>query len=144
MDSVTGADFAQLLVRAFEAMAEEAKEHLLEAGHGGLTVANELAMQAIADGADSAANLARALGVTRQAAAKTIGVLTGLGYVERAPDPADARRKHLAITDRGVDAVAVGAEGFAAAYARWHAAVGSDIATSTVRALQRLADGRQD
>lgn len=82
-----------MLVETFDAMTREVIEELTAAGHAGLTVSNELAMEAIDDGAGTAASLARRLGVSRQAAAKTITTLEGLGYVERAADTDDARRK---------------------------------------------------
>jgi DNA-binding MarR family transcriptional regulator len=40
---------------------------------------------------NSASSLGRSLGVSRQAAAKSIAALEELGYVERQTDPRDAR-----------------------------------------------------
>lgn len=136
---MTGARFAQLLYRSFDAMVEEVQEDLARAGHAGLSVANEFAMQAIDGGAANAAELARALGVTRQAAAKTIASLEALDYVTRTSDPADARRKHLVVTDRGHDAIAIGARGFDSLYRRWRDAVGAENAEAVVAALEMLS-----
>jgi DNA-binding MarR family transcriptional regulator len=132
-----GAQFAQLLLSAFDAMVDEVRVELERAGHAGLTVANERAMQAIDGGAVSAASVARATGVTRQAAAKTISTLESLGYVVRATDVDDARQKSLTITASGRRAVAVGAKAFDTIFDRWRAA---DPATSAaaIDALQRL------
>jgi DNA-binding MarR family transcriptional regulator len=139
-----GAAFARLLLGAVDAMVGEVRDELIAAGHPGLTVANELAMQAVDGGVDSAADLARELGVTRQAAAKTIATLESLGYVERAADADDARRKRLTVSARGRDAVAIGAAAFDAAYRRWRDDVGHDAADATAEALRRLAVGRRD
>lgn len=142
MTTSQGAQLARLLLGAFEAMVDEVAAELARAGHPGLTVANEFAMQAIDAGAGSAAELARALGVTRQAAAKTIATLEGLGYVDRAPDAADARRKHLHVTERGREAVAVGARAFDDVHRRWRDDVGAADAAATVAALGALARSR--
>jgi DNA-binding MarR family transcriptional regulator len=106
-----GAQFAQLLLSAFDAMVNDVRVELERAGHAGLTVANERAMQAIDGGAVSAASVARATGVTRQAAAKTISTLESLGYVVRATDVDDARQKSLTITaaDPATSAAAIDA-----------------------------------
>ncbi|WP_129337053.1 MarR family winged helix-turn-helix transcriptional regulator [Cellulomonas endophytica] len=139
MEPLDGAQFARLLLGAFDAMVDEVRTELEAAGHPGLTVANEMAVQAIGDGVDNAAALARAVGVSRQAAAKTITHLEALGYVERRADSADGRRKRLTVTRQGIDATAVGAAAFQTIYRRWQADVGADHAASVVRALHRLA-----
>ncbi|WP_433796653.1 MarR family transcriptional regulator [Actinoplanes sp. CA-252034] len=139
MEDLTGARFARLLLGAFDAMAAEVRAELTRAGHPGLTVANELAMQAIDAGADSASDLGRAIGVSRQAAAKTIASLEALGYVARAADAADGRRKQLAVTDLGREAVAVGAAAFDAIYERWKATQGAERVATVVKALDALA-----
>jgi DNA-binding MarR family transcriptional regulator len=132
-----GAQFAQLLLAAFDAMVEEVREELDRAGHAGLTVANERVMQAIDGGAVSAASLARAVGVTRQAAAKTISTLESLGYVTREADADDARQKSLVITPAGRRAVAVGAKAFDEIFDRWRSTEPRTSA-ATIDGLERL------
>lgn len=127
-----------LLYGAFEAMVDTVREELSQAGHPDLSVGNEFAMQAIDAGAESAADLARALGVTRQAAAKTIGALEKLGYVERSMNDSDARRKHLVVTQRGREAIAVGARAFDVIYQDWRQRVGSAEADAITKALRAL------
>jgi DNA-binding MarR family transcriptional regulator len=58
------------------------------------------------DGPRSIGELAERMGVTQQAASKAAGELERLGYVERRPDPADARVRRVALSARGVEAVA--------------------------------------
>ncbi|SMH32330.1 DNA-binding transcriptional regulator, MarR family [Rathayibacter oskolensis] len=139
MQGDSGVQLAQLLTRSFDAMVESARSELARAGHPDLTVAAEFALQAIDAGADSAADLGRALDVSRQAAAKTIASLERSGYVERTADVGDARRKHLVVSERGREAIAVGAAGFEAAYQRWRRVVGDELAESVVVALRALA-----
>lgn len=140
MDVTSGTQFARLLLGAFEVMVAEVRVSLEEAGHPGLTVANELAMQAIDHGASNAASLARETGVSRQAAAKTISMLESLGYVIRDSDPADARKKHLRVTAEGRAAVDVGAAAFNRIYERWQRENGPDsrVAIAAIEELMRL------
>ncbi len=49
----------------------------------------------------STADLADALGITHQLATQKLGKLMKLGLVRRQPDPADARRKRVVLTDLG-------------------------------------------
>jgi DNA-binding MarR family transcriptional regulator len=144
VEKITGAQFAMLLYSAFDAMASEVHTELARAGHPHLSVSNEFAMRAIDDGADSAADLARALGVTRQAAAKTIVSLEKLDYVGRISDDADARRKRLVVTDHGREAVAIGAHAFDAIYTRWRETAGENDAALVVNALRTLGPSATD
>jgi len=142
MEVSSGTQFAQLLLRAFDVMVDEVRESLKDAGHPGLTVVNERAMQAIDGGAFSAATLARDTGVSRQAAAKTISALEKLGYVTREADPSDARMKRLGVTPEGRKAVGIGAAAFDRVFARWQQenAVASH---TTIEALERLVASRE-
>jgi DNA-binding MarR family transcriptional regulator len=49
--------------------------------------------------------LARRLGVTKQAAGQLVGDLEELGVIERADDPRDGRAKLVRFTDKGVKAI---------------------------------------
>lgn len=93
------------LLAASRALFDELHERLAEQGHPDLRSAHGYAFQAIgADGA-TASELARCLGVSKQAAGKMAAELVTLGYVIRATDPRDARRRPLVLTARGVDAL---------------------------------------
>ncbi|WP_433287126.1 MarR family winged helix-turn-helix transcriptional regulator [Pseudonocardia sp. CA-142604] len=70
--------------------------------------------------------LGRRLGVTKQAAAKHVDALERLGYLRRATDPDDARRKLLQLTDRGADSLARSARIFDELRAEWAQALGSE------------------
>lgn len=121
LHSNRGTRLAQLLLGAFESMVADVERELAQHGHAALTAANEFVLVAIDAGAESASELGRRLGVSRQAAAKTIAALEHAGYVERAPDPDDARRRLLRVTERGYEAHALGARLFDAARRRWAA-----------------------
>jgi DNA-binding MarR family transcriptional regulator len=101
--SRSGADLALLLLGGFRSLVDAAQIELARRGHEDVRPVHDFAIRAIASGADSASELGRRMSVTKQAAAKTIAVLQERGYVARDPDPADARRKRLQVTDRGFD-----------------------------------------
>ena len=115
-----------LLLGGFTVMVDEVVGELGRRGHPGVTASHEFALQAIDAGAANAAELSRGLGVSRQAAAKSIAALEELGYVERRADPSDARRKQLTVTDRGYDMVRIGGSVFDDVRARWSEQLGSD------------------
>ena len=106
--SRSGADLALLLLGGFRLMVDAATTELAARGYPDFKPAHEFALRAIVAGADSASDLGRRTAVSKQAAAKTIAILVERGYVVSAPDPGDARRKRLQVTDRGLDAMAQG------------------------------------
>ena len=93
MQTSPGARLARLLLGSFDAMVAEVVDELARQGHPGVTATHEFALRAIEAGGNDASALGRRLGVSKQAAAKTIAALEQLGYVERLVDPDDARRK---------------------------------------------------
>ena len=97
-----GFELPLLLLAGFRTIVDEAHRRIAEQGHPGVRAAHGFAMQAVGDGA-TASEVARRLGVTKQAAAKTIGQLVERGYVVRTTDLADARRKVIEPTPRGQD-----------------------------------------
>ncbi|MBF6176379.1 winged helix-turn-helix transcriptional regulator [Nocardia blacklockiae] len=58
-------------------------------------------------GPSSQADLGRCVGIDRSDITATINSLAEQGYVRRGPDPADGRRNIIAITQTGVDHLAV-------------------------------------
>ncbi|WP_375488490.1 MarR family winged helix-turn-helix transcriptional regulator [uncultured Jatrophihabitans sp.] len=138
METGAGARLATLLFETFGAMVDEVLAELARSGHPGLTVANEFAMQAIDSGATNAAALSRSLGVTRQAATKTIAILEGLGYVVRDSDDSDARRKNVQLTDLGRRAITVGSDAFDRIRERWVDTVGPRQSAAAEKALTAL------
>jgi DNA-binding MarR family transcriptional regulator len=83
------------------------------------------ALRAAVSGADNASELGRRLSVSKQAAAKTIAVLEDRGYVARAPDPEDRRRKRLQVTPRGSDLLREGDAVFEDLHRQWGQRIGA-------------------
>lgn len=119
-----GADLALLLLGGFRQLAEGAGAELLRRGYPELRPHQEFAMRAIVSGADSASELGRRLGVSKQAAAKVIGILEERGYVARVDDASDSRRKLLAVTPLGHKAMTEGEAIFDDLRAAWATKIG--------------------
>jgi DNA-binding MarR family transcriptional regulator len=126
VDTSRGAELAMLLLAGFTAMVDEVVTELERRGHPGVTASHEFALQAVDGGAQNASELGRSLGVSRQAAAKSIAALEALGYIERQTDAVDGRRKLLIVTTRGRDMVRIGAAAFDNVRARWSAQLGQE------------------
>lgn len=141
MEQSRGTQLAQLLLGGFDAMVADVSAELARQGHPGVSASLEFALQAIDDGTSSAAELARRLGVSRQAAAKTITALQELGYVAREADPVDARRLQLRVTERGYLMVAVGRQAFDALYDGWAAQLQPGQLELVEDALRKLRPG---
>lgn len=127
---VAGWELAVLLLGGFRTLVDAMHALLAQRGHPGARPVHGFALQAIGSGA-TASEVALRLGVTKQAAAKTLGRLEQDGYVARSTDPADARRKIVVPTARGHDLLRECARAFEEVVAGWRARVG-DAAVDTV------------
>src|ERR1700751_912150 len=128
-----------LLFGGFRAIIDELHAELARRGHPDVRPAHGFAMQAIGPGRGhpdvrrahgfgrqatgrggaTAAETGRRLGISKQAAGKTIDRLEELGYVQRAGDAQDRRRKLVRITPHGLEALAMSAMIFDDIRARW-------------------------
>jgi DNA-binding MarR family transcriptional regulator len=120
------------LFMAFREMIDELHAELARRGHPNMRPMDGFVFQAIGPYGTTAAELGRRLGVSKQAAGKTIDALERLGYVDRAADPRDARRKIVKLTAHGADSLAKSAEIFEELRARWVRTLGE----KRVRALE--------
>jgi DNA-binding MarR family transcriptional regulator len=131
-----------LLLTGYRLVIDEAHRELAERGHPDLRPAHGFALQAVGTFGATAADVGRRLGVSKQAAGKTIDRLTELGYVMRGTEAADRRRKLVRLTPRGVQALALSAESFARVRARWAAELGADRVASMEADLRTMAAGQ--
>jgi DNA-binding MarR family transcriptional regulator len=129
-----GWELPMLLMGAFRALVDELHADLAQRGHPEARPLHGFALQAVgADGA-TASELGRRLGVSKQAAAKTVAGLERLGYVAREPDARDARAQRVVRTAQGAELLALSAETFGRLRARWRRELGP-------RRLRELEDG---
>lgn len=92
-----------------------------------------------ADGA-RLTDLARTLGVSRQAANQTANQIEAAGYIERAPDPGDGRAKRIILTSRGAELLRVGLVVAARLELEFTRIVGPDLSQDSIAALARFCD----
>ncbi|MCP2311468.1 DNA-binding MarR family transcriptional regulator [Kitasatospora paracochleata] len=132
VDPRNGFELPLLLFAGFRSIIDELHVELARQGHPDVKPAYGFALQAIGLHGTSASDLGRRLGVSKQAAGKTVDRLEVLGYAERVDDPADARRKTIRLTARGLDLLHRSAVEFDRLHARWAATLGEE----RLRALQ--------
>ncbi|MFF9347110.1 MarR family winged helix-turn-helix transcriptional regulator [Streptomyces sp. NPDC014734] len=114
------------LFLAFRVLVDQLHDELARQGHPDVRPMHGYVFQAIGPEGTTAADLGRRLGVSKQAAGKTIDTLERLGYVERGVDLRDARRKIVRLTDRGTDCLALSARIFDRLRDGWAETLGED------------------
>ncbi|GGR09438.1 MarR family transcriptional regulator [Kitasatospora griseola] len=134
VDPRNGFELPLLLFAGFRTIIDELHAELARQGHPEARPAHGFALQAIGLDGATASELGRRLGVSKQAAGKTVDRLEALGYAERADDPGDARRKVVRLTPLGLDMLARSAVVFEQIRGRWAAALGE-------QRLRELEDG---
>lgn len=127
-----GFELPVLLFGGFRSIVDALHRELAERGHPGMGPAYGYALQAVGRDGSTASEIGRRLGVSKQAAGKTVEKLEGLGYVERVDDPQDGRRKLVRLSTRGIDMLVLSAEGFDRLRAEWVRVLGAE----RVRALE--------
>jgi DNA-binding MarR family transcriptional regulator len=94
-----------LLFVAYRAMEQEIFDELRAAGYGA-TLAQGRLVARIGEHGNRLTELAESAQVTKQTAGVLVDQLEALGYVERIPDPTDARARIVRLARRGREAQA--------------------------------------
>lgn len=126
------------LLLGFRVLIDDLHAELARQGHADVRPMHGFVLQAIGPEGTTAAELGRRLGVSKQAAGKTVDALERLGYVERAADPHDARRKVVRLTARGVDCLERSARIFDDLRVRWAETLGERRLRALEADLRRL------
>jgi DNA-binding MarR family transcriptional regulator len=90
-----------LLYIPYRAMEARVFKALWAAGYDDFTAAQARVFQRIAPGGSRLTDLAEQASITKQSAGFLVDQLERAGYVERVPDPSDARARLVRITERG-------------------------------------------
>jgi DNA-binding MarR family transcriptional regulator len=130
-----------LLFGGFRAIIDELHAELARRGHPDVRPAHGFAMQAIGLGGATAAETGRRLGISKQAAGKTIDRLEELGYVQRSGDAGDRRRKLARLTPRGVEVLALSAMIFDDIRSQWAAELGDTRLAELEAGLRTMVPG---
>ncbi|MFB9234972.1 MarR family winged helix-turn-helix transcriptional regulator [Plantactinospora siamensis] len=129
-----------LLLAGFRTLIDDLHTELARTGgHPELRPLHGFVLQAVGPSGTTATELGRRLGISKQAAGKTIDRLVAAGYLERVDDPRDARRKIVRMTDRGRDGLRRSAEIFDELRDRWVGALGADRVAAIEDDLHLLA-----
>jgi DNA-binding MarR family transcriptional regulator len=122
--SSAGYELPLLLFGGFRSIIDELHAELARRGHQDMRPAHGFAMQAIGLHGATATEVGRRLGISKQAAGKTVERLESLGYAQRAADGVDRRRKLVRLTPRGIEALTLSAAIFTDIRARWAQTLG--------------------
>jgi DNA-binding MarR family transcriptional regulator len=98
-------DLAQLALFVGMAADERVLAHLERKGYAGLRRSHGFVVQHLLGGARSIGELAKLLGVTQQAASKTVAEMARIGFVEDVAGGADQRVRRVALSARGIACV---------------------------------------
>nr|WP_030500722.1 MarR family winged helix-turn-helix transcriptional regulator [Micromonospora purpureochromogenes] len=127
-----------LLLAGFRTLVDDLHAELARQGHPELRPAHGFVLQAVGPAGTTASDLGHRLGVSKQAAGKTVDRLVALGYLERVDDPADARRRLVRITAKGRDGLHRSAVVFDELRDRWAATLGADRVDAIEDDLRRM------
>ncbi|MFC7620751.1 MarR family winged helix-turn-helix transcriptional regulator [Microlunatus sp. GCM10028923] len=126
------------LLLGFRMIIDRLHAELARQGHPDLRPLHGFVFQAVGREGITGVELGRRLGVSKQAAGKTIEQLERLGYLERSADPADARRRTVRLTERGVDALRRSARILDRVRREWAETTGPERFREFEQDLQRL------
>jgi DNA-binding MarR family transcriptional regulator len=136
-----GFELPLLLLAGFRTLIEALHAELARQGHPHARPAHGFVLQAVGRDGVTASELGRRLGVSKQAAGKTVDRLEKLGYVTRAGDEHDARRKTIRLTENGVDLLARSAVIFDDLRARWVRTLGAAKVRELETSLRAVIPG---
>ncbi|MET7467152.1 MarR family winged helix-turn-helix transcriptional regulator [Micromonospora sp. NPDC005686] len=127
-----------LLLAGFRTLVDDLHAELARQGHPELRPAHGFVLQAVGPAGTTASDLGQRLGVSKQAAGKTVDRLVALGYLERVDDPADARRRLVRMTAKGRDGLHRSAVVFDELRDRWAATLGANRVAAIEDDLRRM------
>ncbi len=114
-----------LLLAGFRHLIDDLHAELDRRGHPGMRPAYGFALQAVGPEGATATEVGRRLGISKQAAGKTIDRLASLDYVARGDDLRDARRKQVRLTAAGLEVLRLSAEILGDLRAEWSTILGA-------------------
>jgi DNA-binding MarR family transcriptional regulator len=136
-----GFELPLLLFGGFRSIIDELHAELARRGHPDLRPAHGFALQAIGVRGATATEAGRRLGISKQAAGKTIERLEDLGYVQKSGDDKDRRRKLVRITPRGWEALTMSAMIFDDIRSRWDSVLGRGRLSALETDLRTMVPG---
>lgn len=129
-----------LLRIPFQALIGTILERLAEEGFDDVRAAHLPVFQHIRRGGSRLSELARLAQMTPQSMGYLVDSLSRLGYVERRPDPDDARAVRVCLTERGWAEVAAARAAIDALEAEWTALLGEGRYGALLETLTELTE----
>jgi DNA-binding MarR family transcriptional regulator len=127
------------LLAASRALVDGISAGVRARGFDDVRPAHGFAFARLAAGGANISQLAEHLDVTRQAAAQLVDELAAKGYVERHPDPADARARLITLTEKGWACTRAADAAMADTIRPWAAALGEQRLLALRDDLIRIA-----
>lgn len=131
---------AVLMFIAYRHAEQRVLAHLHQAGFSDLTLAQLRVAARISEDGSRLTALAEAAQVTKQTAGFLVDQLERAGYVERHPDPADARARLIRVAERGRQARRRARQMEQLVEAEWRAQLGARRMAALQRALTDLRE----
>jgi DNA-binding MarR family transcriptional regulator len=125
-----------LMDLAVEAMLADFRRLLEEAGITDIRPTHGCVFRFVHGDGMRLTELASLAGLTKQSVGEIVDDLSGLGYIERYPDPTDKRAKLIRLTDKGIEAQRIGFSLFEQLESDWAEAFGAD----RIAALRTLVE----
>lgn len=135
-----GVNVGVLLFVSYRAMEKRVFEALAAAGYDDITPAQARVFQRIAPGGSRLTDLAEQAQITKQSAGFLVDQLERAGYVERVPDPTDARARLVRVADRGAGVIPLAATVVADVEAEWERYLGPQAMDQLRETLTRLRE----
>lgn len=129
-----------LLLATFRGMVDELHSRLASAGFPNVTASQGLALQAMGQGC-TGIELALRLGVSKQAAARTIGILEAASFAERVRNPSDRREQIVKPSPNGLRMLAAAGEILSDIVMEWRERAGDHNVTVTLDTLANANHG---
>jgi DNA-binding MarR family transcriptional regulator len=130
---------ATAVLRVTSQLIDDAQEEMAARGFGDVRPSHGFVFAALSGRPLSTSGLAAALSISKQAAAQLADHLVERGYLERRPDPADARSRLLVLTDRGVACTRAAELAHAHVIARWREQLGQKAFDALATGLRAVA-----
>lgn len=121
-----GHHFVFLLIGTFRRIIDDLHEYLADHDFPDARPMHGFVLQAIGEDSISISELGRRLGVSKQAAAKTVKQMESRQLVKRQPDPEDARASLIHRSERGETLLQRSGEYFALKQAEWSSDIGEE------------------
>ena len=133
-------DLATLATLAGDLSSEYLLQRIRERGHPFMRTAHGYLIQHLVAGSPTVTELASRMGVTQQAASKSVVELETLGLVQREGEAGDQRVRRVTLTDAGREVVESGRAARAHLEAKLVEALGDDVIATAKGALAALID----